>query len=415
MRFWGVFVFCLAFTFAVKGQFVTSQFPKCDNSNANKNPDYVQHYKRIETYIPDADAPVKHIRIAINIFTGEKTVQNTDTVIAALKQMVSWVNEYYTYVDSATYHIEGVPWLKDTKIRFDLNNRIYFYDSTNLDKSTSITTLEKYVASVDSSRLNNLNIYITYPGKATPYSLSPYPNFVLKMNGGLSYAKLDGSLAVYFSSNRIVHPNSITLAHEIGHCLDLLHTYEPSCCHETCDASDPEYLYDLFGANPPAYCWERGHWACEITPGESICTNNIMGGNSLARYYFSPMQIGKIHRALSIKTARKYVEEDTYDSRSVEVHKNELWNFDIRCYSSIVVHKGATLTITGKVEVPQQANITVNRGATLIVDGGSITGTSKGWQGIDAKKSKNALQRLFGKSAQVEIKNGAYVQPVRVN
>lgn len=414
MRYWKVFVFCIVFVSYLNGQPPVTTYPRCDNSNSNKNPDYTNYYKRIETYIPDEEAPVKHIRIAVNVFTNEKTIQKSDTTIEAIKQMVRWLNDYYTYVDSATYPIDGVPWLKDTKIRFDLNDRIYFYDSTTLNKSTSIATLEKHVASVDSSRLNNLNIYITYPGKATPYSLSPYPNFILKMNGGLSYAKLDGSLAVYFSSNRIVHPNSITLAHEIGHCLDLLHTYEPSCCHETCDASDPDYLYDLFGTNPPAYCWERGHWACEITPGENTCTNNIMGGNSRVNWYFSPMQIGKIHRALSIKTSRKYV-DDVFDTRPMEIRKNELWNFDIRCYSSIIVHKGATLTITGKVQLPQQASITVSRGAKLIIDGGAITGSANGWQGIEAKKSKNALQRLFGKNAQVEIINGAYVQVAGTN
>lgn len=395
---------------------VTSvQLAKADNTNSNTNKTYIDYYKKIETYIPDESSPEKHIRIAFNIFTGPGTIQKNDKSIADLRQIGAWLNAFYTNVDSPTYQISGVPWIKDTKIRFDIDDRIYFYNNTKYANSTSIYEMEKYIASVDSNRLNNLNIYITAGGKATAYSISPYPSFVSKGASGSSSNGLYGNLGVYISSINPNYVNSQTIAHEIGHCLDLLHTYEPSCCHETCDASDPEYLYDLFGLNPPAYCWERGHFGCSITPSENTCTNNIMGGNNLLTYYFSPMQIGKMHRALSIKSVRKCVKSECYDVSPIKVKGDQNWNFDIRCYSDIIVESGKTLTISGKVLMAETAKIIVKRNAKLILDGGEITAAGNYWQGIDAKKGAKVLKSVFGNNAQVIFQNNGSTNKVVKN
>ncbi len=385
----------------------------CDNTNSNTNPDYINKYKKIETYIPDENTAIKHIKIAVNVFTGPGTIQNTAASVDAIRQMIEWLNGFYTTVDSATYPIAGVPWLRDTKIRFDLDERIFFYDETTLYNNTSQYTLEKYIATVDSSRLDNLNIYITAGGKASPYSIPPYPRFILKDGGDITSPSLNGSQGVYISTVSPSYVNAQTLAHELGHCLDLFHTYNPSCCHETCNASDPEYLYDLFGADPPAYCWEGGGFGCKITLGKNTCTNNIMGGNNMLNYYFSPMQIGKMHRALSIKSVRKYVKENVYNAEQFEIDQNETWNFDIRMYSDIVIQKGAVLTLKGKILMADQAAIVIKRGASLIVDGGVITASGQTWQGIKIGGGKNRMKRLFGKKGEVIFKNGGEVKNAR--
>ena len=384
----------------------------CDNTNSNTNPDYINKYKKIETYIPDENTAIKHIKIAVNIFTGPGTMQNTAESVDAINQMIVWLNGFYDKVDSATYPIAGVPWLNDTKIRFDLDSRIFFYEGTPLYNNTAMFTLEKHIASVDSARLDNLNIYITSAGKASPYSIPPHPRFILKDGGDITTPSLYSSLGVYISSTSPSYVNAQTLAHELGHCLDLFHTYNPSCCHETCNAADPEYLYDLFGSNPPSFCWEGGGFGCKITPGKNICTNNIMGGNNMLNYYFSPMQIGKMHRALAIKSARKYVKEDTYTAVPHEIAQNETWNFDIRMYSDIVVKKGAVLTVNGKIFMADQSRIIVKRGASLIVDGGIITSAGKTWQGIKIEGKEN--QRRLSKNKGVVIyKNGAVIKNVK--
>ncbi len=384
----------------------------CDNTNANKNPDYINRYKKIESYIPDENTPIKHIKIAVNIFTGPGTIQNNAEAISAINQMIEWLNGFYTNVDSATYPILGVPWLRDTKIRFDLDDRIFFYDGSNLYNNTSINTLEKYITETDSTRLDNLNIYITAGGKAPPYSIPPYPRFILK--GGIDMApSLYGNQGVYISSTSISYVNAQTLAHELGHSLDLFHTYNQSCCPETCDATDPEYLYDLFGSNPPPLCWEIGGFGCKITPYESTCTNNIMGGNNMLNYYFSPMQIGKMHRALSIKSARKYVKDNPDNILQHSIHANETWNFDIRIYSDIVLKRGVVFTVTGKVLMAAQAEIIVKKGAQLIIDGGSIIAANQTWKGIKIVGNKYIVQHIKRGKGEVIYKNGGVVKNVR--
>lgn len=385
----------------------------CDNTNSNTNPDYINNYKKIETYIPDENTAIKHIKIAVNVFTGPGTIQNTAASVDAIHQMIGWLNGFYTNIDSATYPITGVSWLKDTKIRFDLDERIFFYEGTSLYNNTTMYTLEKYIGGIDSSCMDNLNIYITAGGKASPYSIPPYPRFILKDGGDITSPSLNGSQGVYISSIMPSYVNAQTLAHELGHCLDLFHTYNPSCCHETCNASDPEYLYDLFGSDPPAYCWEGGGFGCKITHGKNTCTNNIMGGNNMLNYYFSPMQIGKMHRALSIKSVRKYVKENTYNAVQYEIDQNETWNFDIRWYSDIVIKRGAVLTLKGKILMADQAAIVIKRGASLIVDGGVITSSGQTWQGIKTEGAKNKKKRLFGKKGEVIFKNGGIIENVR--
>ena len=383
--------------------------PAGGNTNSNTNPDYVNRYKKIETYIPDENTPVKHIKIAVNIFTGPGTIQNSDTSVEAVIQMIQWLNDFYTKTDPATYPIAGVQAHSDTKIRFDLDDRIYFYDETKLYNITAINSLEEYIAGIDSSRLNNLNIYITNGGKASPYAIPPYPNFIIKGGSGYSASSLYGNQGLYLSTTHPSYVNAQTLAHEIGHCLDLFHTYKPSCCHETCDATDPEYLYDLFGTISSDNCWEGGGFGCTITPGENTCTNNIMGGNNMLNYYFSPMQIGKMHRALSVKSVRKYVKESVYNTVQHKINHNETWNFDIRWYSDIVIENGATLTLKGKILMADQAEITVKRGALLIIDGGIITSAGKSWQGVKTGKTKKRFKRFNGEG-KVILKNGGAIE-----
>jgi hypothetical protein len=386
--------------------------PGCDNSNSNLNPDYINKYKKIETYIPDSNTPIKHLKIAFHIFTGPGTVINSPTTISDANQVVAWINGFYTNVVPASYPIAGTPYLNDTKIRFDLDSRIFFYNGTSLYNNTSINTLQSYVQSVDPSRMDYLNIYFT-AGSSLPYSFTPYPNFILGGSSSTSSLYGDQGIFMQVGSSGFNYVHAQTLAHEIGHALDLYHTYQPSCCHETCNSSDPDFLYDLFGASPPSVCWEQGSFGCTVTPGTNICTNNMMGGVNLLNYYFSPMQIGKLHRALSIKNTRKYVKETPFNPIAHNITVNETWDFDIRWYSDIVVKTGVTMTVKCKILMADQAKIIVERGATLIIDGGTITSAYQMWKGIEVwgDRTKSQLPSAgITYQGKVILKNGAKIE-----
>lgn len=107
----------------------------------------------------------------------------------------------------------------------------------------------------------------------------------------------------------------------------------------------------------------------------------------------------KIHRALSLKTPRKYVDKCPYSEVPIEIKNdeeglpiNEVWNMDFRVYNDVIVRSGNTLTITCKVSFPEQAQLLIEPGATLILNGGTLTGSCNMWKGIKLMGLSNKLQ-----------------------
>lgn len=96
------------------------------------------------------------------------------------------------------------------------------------------------------------------------------------------------------------------------------------------------------------------------------------------------------------------------------VSANQTWT-DVRVFKGdITVRSGTTLTIRGTVYMPAGGRITVERGATLIVDEGRITCTCPGemWEGIQVHGAPNETQHpIF--QGMVELKNGAVVENAR--
>lgn len=180
---------------------------------------------------------------------------------------------------------------------------------------------------------------------------------------------------------------SAHLSHELGHALGLLHTYEPTCCHESCDISSLDYLDDVFGSGVGScvkVCWHDDDWSCDVYSASNTCTNNMMGGTGNA-CYFSPQQIGRMQRALHVSHFRKYVDDCPTTLQELVINEDETWDFDIRLYNETIrITSGNVLTIACKVYLPTDANIIVEQGAELVLDGGLISKSCDDlWQGIE--------------------------------
>ena len=129
--------------------------------------------------------------------------------------------------------------------------------------------------------------------------------------------KEDMSIVMFKTYNKGVsmgdYAATTTLAHELGHSFDLLHTYIGGGASAYCgkSADDPEYLSDVFGpwpGNCPHFAPDKIYpWGFNTASSTNDRkTNNMMGGFQSSRY-FSPKQIGIMHRALTIKTVKRYV------------------------------------------------------------------------------------------------------------
>jgi hypothetical protein len=397
--FRAVFFYCLLITvtsFAqteilqddIIGQQVTSILStSCDNTINNSNPDFVNKYRRVDFYLPYIYLP-KIIKIDLHVFCGPPgsgTLQGSTNDISNLTQIINWINYWYDNVNLPTDPIvPPAPFVGSTGIHFELEH-IYFYSGTSYWNQNSITGLPAYVNSIHPGCTNeNLPIYLVGSGPP-PFSSSTFPSYI----GNPSPASLSGDSYARIGNQE--NPGGCyacaqSLAHELGHCMDLMHAYEASCCHEVCDASSTDYLWDVFGLTPPANCWTQGGWGCNpVGPGG--CTNNMMdgtGGPNAVDYYFSPLQIAKMHRACYIKSVRKYVKDCPVSTLPFIVAQSELWNFDIRMYQNIEVNSGTTLTIQCRVHMPPGTQIIVHSGGTLILDGAVIDGSCHLdlWDGI---------------------------------
>lgn len=170
----------------------------------------------------------------------------------------------------------------------------------------------------------------------------------------------------------------MTLAHELGHDLELLHTYcgggaGSICCSGSCaqgctqDCSNSEYLSDIFGACPGTCPHDFG-WYDPTLSGPKH-TNNVMGGSS-SSLYFSPMQAGQMHRVLALKSPRRYVKSGTYSDIPLIISASETWDFSLKLYRDVVVSSGAVLTINSPFILPYNGTITINNGAAIVIGGG---------------------------------------------
>ena len=226
------------------------------------------------------------------------------------------------------------------------------------------------------------------------------------------------------------------LTHELGHCLNLHHTYcsmsgsssPPYCCSGSCypgctqNCTQSEYLPDIFGTCPGT-CPHLSLWKDpydETLPDEEKITNNILGGTGHS-WYISPGQAGKMHRSLAILSVRKYVDESTYIDIPYSLSNNQNWDFDIRFYRDLIIPAGKTLTCSGNIEIPENAEIKVTgTNSRLIIEGnfeikGNRTVFSDAGGIIDIKSGANVIIHNLGclnsyTNGSVIIRSGANVK-----
>ena len=170
----------------------------------------------------------------------------------------------------------------------------------------------------------------------------------------------------------------MTLAHELGHNLDLCHTYcgggaSAKICNNYCSIAcdswscdDDEYLSDIFGTCPGTYPHHTGWY--DPTSSDPKHTNNVMGGSN-SQLYFSPMQAGQMHRALALKSTRKYVKIGTFSTMPLVINNNETWDFNLKLYRDVNILTGAVLTISNTFELPYHGTVTINNGSALVITG----------------------------------------------
>ena len=382
--------------------------PNCSKSSAA----YSSRYNRVSNYIPQSNDPIVTIEVNFNIFQDDLGNGNFKQGVAAdearLNQYEIWLNGFYSSIQTYNQSPPNMPTvpqvISHSRIQFHVN-AIYYYQNTTMEQSSDWTQLVNYVQSVDPNRLKQLNIMFTngsLPQGGWGFTYYPSFNNIMNNQAIVTFKK--------YNNGNVVQDYSCAshLAHELGHCFNLRHSYNSSnvVADPICNQSDPNYYWDIFGYSPGSLCG---------FPNTSI-SNDLMGGNNGGNRYISPLQLGEMWRAISLSSMRKYVKGCQYNvapPNDIIVNTDEVWDFDIKCYKNIRVQNNAKLTITCNVIMPDLSKIIVERGSKLIIDGGTITNDCGMWAGIEVWGNRNESQFPINTNTHqgyVELKNNAVIK-----
>lgn len=369
---------------------------------------YSSHYLQKETYIPYEFSPndiQKTVHVALHIWQRADGTGNFHNDVATLErfnQIFIWINQVYSKsmgvaVPKVSYPVDSI---YNSHLYFQLDN-VYFYKDVSKDSSYCYSNnyghtvkLEKLLKEKYPERTKTLNIHV-FMGENAASGFS--------MNGAIgTFCKKTSNFGNSTGGDWWLSRHWI---HELGHALDLWHTYDVNPVYQqNCNPTYKDFLYDIYDTTQVS---EKG---CKAKLLFKADNNNIMGGANGAKT-ISALQMGIMHRATVLENRynrgfniRDHVTGYSFTSKSIR--KDETWDLSMKIYQDILIKEGVTLTVKAQIQMIPQAKIVVEPGAKLIVDGAEITYENcyqKAWKGVFCKKAGKSSAL---KNGEIQLING---------
>lgn len=310
-----------------------------------------------DAYIPTPSSPIYTVRLNLHSMQeddGSGNFQNNAEDIAFLHQLINRVNEFYSDNQPPIWNgQQSDPYIVDSRIRFRIDGIYFHQDSENCHKKpyNESTSSDVYFNQYGVNIEHSINVFFTelLDSEGNPYVHIAGNGFGL--NGeNRNCLGLYSYFHHYSNNTGAFNIMAFTFAHELGHALGLKHTYQPDELSDT-------YYPDI------------GGWCSCYTDGN--CSNNMMGGANW-REHFSPRQIGKMRRLMTIGWRAKIVDNCMLNESEKIINTNQIWNRPQLFSSDIKIVDGANVTAQCKLYLPQNKKIIVDLNSKLILDGSSV-------------------------------------------
>ncbi|MBL7706538.1 MAG: zinc-dependent metalloprotease [Taibaiella sp.] len=250
-----------------------------------------------------------------------------------------------------------------------------------------------------------LNVFVVNYGFQQPVANTSQGGYAV--GGGNNFNLITNPVLGIIAYNYKIndYPAAATqFVHELGHLFALRHISN----HECNDITDR--LVDIY---PPGVCeFPDNVLPYGFDPANLSNTHTYNYMEVVPGGYFSPIQLSRMHRSAHLGDMSSYVYPiDPTSVAPYQVHTDQVWDFGIRMYKDIIVKANNTLTIKCVVEMPPLGRITVEKGAKLILDGGTITSYHEkvGWHGIQLYGDKNMPPYAYNQGS-FEMKNNALIE-----
>ncbi len=348
------------------------------------------HYALPQHHIPDQNDPIITISVALHIWRdkdGNGNYTNSQQDISYLTNLfeTTMSNGQFLYNPGPSDVIAGVNHIIDTRIRIKLQG-IYFYDDDNFYQTgvnySAGKALNAHALAINPECVQSINFHFSgdfnsnfaYQGYSGG-TLQPGPFNAFIWTGYTG----DGLGTGADPLNTNIFALKVMLTHELLHVFDLWHTDGAANFPETLDPNNVDFLSDVF---TPPYAYHDGGWNLDPTDPTNTATNNSLG-NTSSSAYLSPIQIGRIRRALYTDPVRMTYSSG-YSSVPLEITNDETWDFTVKLYQDVIVKSGSKLTIKCIATFVPEAKLIVEPGAELIIDGGKLQEGKfeEHWQGI---------------------------------
>lgn len=298
----------------------------------------------LSSYRPDNPNVIpKYIRVNFHIM--QKT-DGTGNFQANDPQHMAYLNAIIPYiVDSKIqlilkgiyFHQDDVGWVNNHSIYSSYN-----YDNYKVNDGTELNIFFTQMLPTDNGYQGGIGNGLN--GESTNYIVTDgwFDDYLQNLPGTYGPNHLGGT-------PWIRNPH---LLHEIGHCLNLLHTY------------DVAQFSDTYWPQLSTWC----------NPANDFhCTNNVMSYSS-TKTFLSPMQLEFLHKELIFSWRKKLVANcDVPINYPIVVTQNENWDYAISTANVLTINNAAAVDVSCKFTMIENSTITVNQLSTLNFNSAQIS------------------------------------------